>query len=237
MAERKRVAPYAPASAVSEFFDHIRYVKTPKKVDSSLLLDYGISQSQAFPVLSTLRFLEIVEPDGTPTPAFRALQTGGDEFQTALRELVERSYSELFSRLDVSRDSKDKIKNFFARNYSPATAERATTLFLDLCGEAGIPTTAAKSEREPTQKRASQPHQRRQSTKGIEGVVVRPEPVAINISDDDRTVLEIRLTDRDMSVMSSAEIDEVFAAAAKIQKARAKSLAQLLGGNGKESQG
>ena len=46
----------------------------------------------------------------------------------------------LFSRLDVSRDSRDKIVNFFARNYSPATAERAVALFLDLCGEAGMGT-------------------------------------------------------------------------------------------------
>ena len=217
MAERKRVAPYAPASALSEFFDHIRYVKTPDKVDSNLLLDYGISKSQSFPVLSTLRFLGIVEPDGTPTPAFRALQTGGEEFQSALRELVERSYADLFGRLDVSRDTKEKIKNYFARNYSPATAERATTLFLDLCGEGGIPTSVATQpdigqKRSPIPKRDGKPK-----------YTPPPPPPP---PDSGRVVLEVRLTENDLSIMEPTDIDAVFAAAAKIEIARTRAIAQ-----------
>ena len=97
----KRVAPYATVAAVSEFFGHIRSVRTPEKVDSGLLQDYGISKSQTFPLLSTLKFLGVIEADGTPTAAFRAMQTEGDEFRTALREVVEHAYSDLFSRLDV----------------------------------------------------------------------------------------------------------------------------------------
>lgn len=147
--KRKRVAPYVPASAMSAFFDHIRYVKTPDKVDSNLLQDYGITPGQAFALLSTLKFLGLTEDDGTPTPAFKLLQTGGDEFKSSLRAILERAYSDLFSRLDVSRDSRDKILNFFARNYSPATAVRATRLFLDLCGEAGIETAAKEPGRRP----------------------------------------------------------------------------------------
>ena len=140
--KRKRVAPYAPASALSEFFDHIRSVREPEIVDNGLLQDYGLSKANALALLSTLKFLGMTDDKGYPTPVFRELQTGGDEFKEALRNVVERAYSDLFSRLDVSKDTKDKIVNFFARNYSPATAERATRLFLDLCGEAGIPTAS-----------------------------------------------------------------------------------------------
>lgn len=213
--QRKRVAPYAPRGAVSAFFDHIRYVRTPGKVDSSLLQDYGISASQAFALLSTLKFLRVIESDGTPTPAFRALQTGGDEFQAALNEIIRRAYSDLFSRLDVSRDSRDKIKNFFARNYSPPTAERATALFLDLCGEAGIATAAGDQPRQAPSTPAK--------AKGMRGLQLPPP---LPPPDSERVVLDVRLTEDDLRVMDAAAIEEVFAAAGKIQMARTKAHAQ-----------
>ena len=82
--ERKRLAPYAPASALSEFFDHIRTVREPEIVDNGLLQDYGLSKSNALSLLSTLKFLGITDGQGRPTPIFRQLQTGGDEFKEAL---------------------------------------------------------------------------------------------------------------------------------------------------------
>lgn len=141
---RKRLAPYVPASALSQFFDHIRYVKTPDVVTSGLLMDYNIPKGHAFALLSALKFLGITEDDGTPTPAYKALQTSGEEFRANLEEVVRRAYSDLFSVADPTRNGREHIKNFFARNYSPATAERATALFLDLCGEASIPTLEEK---------------------------------------------------------------------------------------------
>jgi hypothetical protein len=154
---RKRTAPYVPASTLSQFFDHIRYVQTPKKIDSNLVMDYGTSKSHAFALISTLKFLGLTDDRGIPTPIFRSLQTGGDEFKTTLNEVVKKAYSDLFERLDVTRDGRDKIINFFARNYSPATADRATALFLDLCGEAGIETTAQPRHKEP--RKLSEPKQ------------------------------------------------------------------------------
>ena len=160
--ERKRSAPYVPASALSEFFDHIRTVREPDIVDNGLLQDYGLSKSNALALLSTLKFLGITDDKGQPTPVFRELQTGGDEFRDALRGVIERSYADLLARLDVSKDTKDKIVNFFARNYSPATAERATKLFLDICGEAGIVT-------------ASQPRKADIGRRGVRSNTPRPQ--------------------------------------------------------------
>lgn len=235
--QKKRVAPYAPASAASAFFDHIRYVKTPDKVDSSILQDYGISKSQAFPLLSTLKFLDLIAADGTPTPAFRELQTGGDEFQAALRGIIEHAYSDVFSRLDVSRDSRDKIMNFFARNYSPATAERATALFLDLCGEAGIATAAKEQPR--TQPPTGQ--KGKEQRRAARGLAVKPPspppPPARPPSDGSRVVLELRLTDNDLSEMNPQDIADVFVAAGKIEAARRNARAHGQPANPKGGEG
>lgn len=214
MAERKRVAPYAPASAVSEFFDHIRYVKTPAEVDSALLQDYGLSRSQSFPTLSTLKYLGIVDDKGIPTPAFRALQTGGDEFKDALRDIVEKAYGDLFGRLDVSRDSRDKIMNFFARNSSPATAERATALFLDLCGEAGIETSASKEGRQPAAEKPTSDGVTRKRQQ------FKPLPPPPPSDDSSRVVVEIIVRERELQMMNPADIKAVFDAAATIETAR-----------------
>lgn len=216
--ERKRLAPYAPASVVSEFFDHIRYVRTPDMVDSGLLQDYGFSEGQAFPLMSTLKFLGIIDANGTPTAGFRALQTGGDEFQAALNKIIQRAYPDLFSRLDISRDSRDKIKNFFARNYSPATAERATALFLDLCGEAGISAAAAKESR-----KTPSGEKKKRASQRIEPPSIPPPPPLL---DGAHVVVEIRLTEDDLRIMDAQDIEAVFSAAAKIEVARTKAHAR-----------
>jgi hypothetical protein len=137
--DRGRSAPYVSAASLSSFFDHVRWVSTPKKVDQGLLLDYGLPKGSVGALLSALKFFGLVEGDGTPTPAFKMIQTGGDEFRKNLEQIVKRSYGDLFSRLDPSRDSREKIRNYFARNFSPAISNKATILFLDLAKEAGIP--------------------------------------------------------------------------------------------------
>ena len=224
----KRAAPYVPASAMSAFFDHIRYVKTPDKVDSNLVQDYGITPGQAFALLSTLKFLGLTEDDGTPTPAFKLLQTGGDEFKSSLREILQRAYSDLFSRLDVSRDSQDKILNFFARNYSPATAVRATRLFLDLCGEAGIEIAAKEPSRRPRGRKtikedASKEHI--STTEDKVPPVEEPKPEGLETGKKPLVPMvpapsgvTVRIDSKDLVSMNHQQIQAVFEGLGKIMK-------------------
>ena len=220
-ARRKRSAAYASAKVLSEFFDHIRYVRTPDTVDSGLLQDYGFSQPSSFALQSTLKFLGVIDDAGKPMPAFRELQTGGDEFRDALRPVVEQAYAELFGRLDVSRDSKDKIISFFARNYSPATAERAARLFLDLCGEAGIETVAQPrkrnapsgddgSSRPKTPQSHGQVHDQRQGQ-----VSGDDKPSAQQLSDTGPRI-DIRINSQDFVNMDAEQIRATFEGLAKI---------------------
>ena len=211
-ARRKRIAPYVSAKVLSEFFDHIRYVRTPDQVGSGLLQDYGFSQASSFALQSTLKFLGLVDDAGNPMPVFRELQTGGDGFRDALRPVVDKAYADLFSRLDVSRDSKDKIVNFFARNYSPATAERACRLFLDLCGEAGIETGAQPRKRSvpsvdtnsPQAESIKSPQQERGQRQGQ-----APQNGA-------EPRIDIRINSQDMVSMDADQITAMFEGVAKI---------------------
>ncbi len=229
---RKRLAPYVPASALSQFFDHIRYVKTPDKVTSGLVEDYNLPKGHAFALLSSLKFLGLVEDDGTPNPAYKALQTSGEEFRGNLEEVVRRAYSDLFSVVDPSRNGREHIKNFFARNYSPATAERATALFLDLCGEAGIqtleekPTTTVKGKPTPSKPKAKVFTAKEQEEEPRE---VKREPLTPLSDEELRRIYLQKLIDQVSTPDTAGKDSEAIKAEAELRKAELDRIEKLIG--------
>lgn len=220
--QQRQVAPYAPGKLIDSFFDRIRRIRAPDTVDSNLLLDYGVSKSQVFAVLGTLKFLQLIAPDGTPTAEFRALQTEGDEFRSALRSIVETAYATVFERLDVSTATRDQMKNYFNRNYSPATADRAIALFLHLCNRAGIAVQTGAQSRRPTTSSQSARKTRASSSSAKPSIL----PVHAPTTPSGRVVLELRLTQDDLDAMDTDDISAVFAAAGRIEVARRKARAR-----------
>lgn len=229
---RKRLAPYVPASVMSQFFDHIRYVKTPDVVTSGLLQDYNIVRGHAFALLSGLKFLGLTEDDGTPTPAYKAVQTSGEEFRANLEEIVRKAYSDLFSVVDPEKNGREHIKNFFARNYSPATAERATALFLDLCGEAGIPTLDEKPEKIIKEKPT--PGKSKPRIVPPTGSEEKPEDIRkepeITLSDEElRRIYLKRLIEQVSPPDTAGKDSEAIKAEAELRKAELDRIEKLIG--------
>ena len=227
--KNKRKAPYISAAALSQFFDHIRYVSTPKKVDAGLLRDYGVSEGNVFALMSTLKFLGVIDNEGSPTPAYNSLQVMGEEFVSNLREVVNTAYADLFARLDVSRDSREHIRNYFSRNYGASQSNKATILFLDLCKEAGIPVA---SESKAVQKGVStKPIISRTAKRQIE----RPEggQVSLNetpISDDELRRLYInKLVDQVSSPDTAGKDAEAIKAEAELRRAELDRIEKLIG--------
>ena len=133
-----RLAPYVPVTTLRNFLERIRWVTTPKKVDKKLLDDYGIAEPNKSALLSALKFLGLIDDNGIPTSLFRKLQSSGDEFRGNLEEVIRKAYADLFVQFDVLRSDRERICNYFATNYSPATAKKATIVFVDLCKEVGV---------------------------------------------------------------------------------------------------
>lgn len=216
--EARRVAPYVTIGALSSFFDHIRRVSAPETVTSKILADYGISESHTFALLSALKFFGLTEADGKPTPDFKLLQTSGDEFKEHLREIVTRSYQDLFARLDPSVDDREHIRNFFIRNYSAATAEKATALFLDLCGEAGIPVKEENRRRkvgvkkQVGERKVKGGEQKQPPFAGTEGETRR----------EGQPRFDIRIDSKDFVSMQPEQIQSFFNGLSKIIKPEEK---------------
>lgn len=144
--EQQRKPAYVAAGTLWQFLNKLKFVSMPSHLDAKELEEYGIPKHWTYHLLSTLKFLNLVEKNGKTTTALQSLQMRGDEFKQSLEEVVRHAYADLFLKVDPARDSRANIMNYFMKHYStsPSGADRATTLFLDLCGEAGIPTLQEK---------------------------------------------------------------------------------------------
>jgi len=228
----KRKAPYVSAATVSQFFDHIRYVSTPKKVDAGLLLDYGVSKGNVFALRSALKFLGLIDNQGKPTPAFNSLQVMGEEFVSNLREVVNTAYADLFARLDVSRDSREHIRNYFARNYSPSQSEKATTLFLDLCKEASITVGASReaARKDVSAKVITSRATRIQRERPAEVSPAIEQEAEMPVSDDELRRIYLRKLIDQVSTPDTAGKDaEAIKAEAELRRAELDRIEKLLG--------
>ena len=132
----RRKAPYAPMSALREFFERIRNVSPPARVDRRFFQKLSVAGSNEWALLSALKFLGIVDDNGVPTAAYRALQTS-DRFEYTLRELVLEAYRPLFDA-GGDRMSVEDLRNYFRVTSSPSQAKNAARFFREVSQLAGL---------------------------------------------------------------------------------------------------
>jgi hypothetical protein len=141
--EFERRAPYAPVSALREFFERIRDMSAPPRVDRRFLQRLNVASNNEWALLSALKFLGVIDERGAPTHAYRLLQTT-DRFQETLRHLVETAYEPLFD-LGGAAMSLEDLRNYFRVSSSPSQAKNAARFFREVCEMAGVRGSATRS--------------------------------------------------------------------------------------------
>jgi len=164
--EYERRAPYAPISAVREFFDRIRDKSVPQRVDRRFLQRISVATNNEWALLSALKFLGIVDQHGVPSHSYRLLQTT-DQFQDGLRHLVETAYAQLFDVGGASM-SVDELRDYFRVTSSPSQAKNAARFFREVCGLTGME-SGARTDGDLTSWDASPPGTRRERSPGMQG--------------------------------------------------------------------
>ena len=133
--------PYAPPANMQALLHRLRRMNLPPRITRELLKGVGISENIAPRVLSTLRFLDIINEHDEPTDILRGLAgSTEDEFRQLLERTVRSAYAEEFNTIDPAVDPQERITNAFQRYIPRSQHNRQVTLFLGLCREAGIPT-------------------------------------------------------------------------------------------------
>lgn len=140
--------PYGPPSNVISLLGRLRSRNLPDKIDLEYLRDAAISEGTVSRTLFALRFLMLINSEGRPTDALKAIHTSTDEeYRAILADTVRLAYADVFEVIDPAKDPPSQILNIF-RKYTPASQRgRMVIFFLGMCREAGIATTENSAQR------------------------------------------------------------------------------------------
>lgn len=230
--------PYCPPSNVIAVLQRLRSRNLPERIDTEYLRDAGVSEGTVGRTMFGLRFLRLVEGE-TPTTTLRTMVTSTDEeYEAALRGLLQEAYRDVFDVLDPATDSQAKFLNFF-RRYTPASQrQRMVIFFLGMCREAGIQTLEAPRERTSSasigaKARASASSTSRRPSASVRapgtarsGRVEKPNALG-RLSDGGgagQTLFGV--SEDDIGLLDEGEFEEVWSALGKIARARARAKRQ-----------
>lgn len=225
-ADRKPTAPYAPPSALFGFFERMKRARVPDRVDKKLLETYEIAPSNEYSVLGTLKHLGLVGDDGAPTDEFSLVHLTGAAYEEKLRTLVRRAYEGFFDTYDRVPEDKELITTYFRVNYRPATAVKATTLFLALCQKAGIELPPDLQVTSPT--KSETPRKAQRGTKAIEQPSRTPSPVAVETESLMRTYIEALIEDMTKLQVGPDSDATVISEVARIRREEREHIEELL---------
>lgn len=135
------------------------------KIEPTYLASHGFSESDASQTVGGLKFLKMVDEDGSATPSIRALALKGEERKVKLQEIIKEAYKALFNTIpEVNKLAKDELYNEFIATYrlSPRLARTATPAFLWLCQESGLEVAVPLVVKEFSQNNKKKPTTKKQ---------------------------------------------------------------------------
>lgn len=157
----RRKAPYAPISALREFFERMRNSSVPQKIDKKYLERFNIAPGNEWALLSALKFLGVIDDRGAPAAAYIPLLTS-DRFESTLASLVKEAYADLIQNGGLTM-SGDDLANYFRVASSASQARNAARFFREVSQLAGLAPDTHQSQTVLTQ---TSPVVRERSTRG-----------------------------------------------------------------------
>ena len=190
--------PYGNVTWYRAFFELIRS-RSFEKFDTEIIEINIVKKGNSSRLFNGLRFLGLVEKDGTVTEKFKNLRITGDEFKQRLRKCVEEAYNDLFSKASLESMKPEQLQNYFIEKYEYgiSTANSTIKVFKYLCQEAGIPLSQeligvkTKPKKATTQKKP-QSRQSRRVPSILDGMhqIVWGDSIVIGLRKGDRSTRE-----------------------------------------------
>ena len=139
--DKKLRIPYASPGAARQVIDLFRRM-TPKKITTKFIADNKIATlSNAFTLIDMLLWFGIIDRDGNVNNnVAQKLKLVGKDKEDFMKEIIKKSYAELFNAMDLKQVSRNDIQNFIVSHYGfgQAQAKYAAILFLNFCQTYGI---------------------------------------------------------------------------------------------------
>ena len=138
--EPSGAAPYAPAQTVIELIEGYRNRGFATPFNAEVLVRAGVSDSLVNRTMQSLKLLDLIDGDGTPTDQLEALKQarGDEEFKNRLASWLTSTYADVLQYCDPVTDTPERVGEAF-RGYKPEGQRmRMVTLMLGLFAYAGV---------------------------------------------------------------------------------------------------
>ncbi len=142
MLERTRSSgtpPYTSYRTFKTFIEDLHEHGVPSRIDRSVLTRFsGVVGTQ---LMHALRFLDLIEDQGRPTPRLKALVNahGSGNWSETFLELLRREYAPMFA-IDLETATPSHFNEAFRRAFPAADAvvQKCVTFFLYAANDAGV---------------------------------------------------------------------------------------------------
>lgn len=133
--------PCSPVKGVREFFEKVTAKALPARINKNYLASVGAAAGNEQHLVSTLRFLGLIDKAGVPTRHFDVLYLKGPERKRGLQNLLRQAYPSLFTgELNLETATRSEVHDHFVRRFAlrGQMPRKATAVFALLCHLAGI---------------------------------------------------------------------------------------------------
>lgn len=161
-ADLDRKPPYVTFKTFENFIDKLRAGVIPSRIDKSFITLSGSNTSW---LLSALKYLGLIEDDGTPTDALqRLVAADGDEQRKLFKELCDERYDFILPEIDLSKATTGQLESLFRnKGMAGSTVTKALAFFLSLAENGGYE-VAPHIRRTGTSQRKAAPRKRKTDT-------------------------------------------------------------------------
>jgi len=136
----KYKAPYIPPAWLENLSD-LNHRQKIDKVDPEFVRLNIRGSGNEFKIISTFRFLGLIDEECNATSKLASLRVLGDDFKKNLTSIVKEAYHDLFSTIVLEVAKPENLINFFVQryDYSPTLAKNALRFFIWLVSQTDIP--------------------------------------------------------------------------------------------------
>lgn len=132
-------APYAPPQTVIDVIEAFRDRGLATPFTADVLLRAGVTETLASRVLTSLKNLDLVAPDGNPTATLLALKNArGEDYKAALADWLNATYEDVLRYTNPLEDGPERIAEAFRGCEPSGQRGRMVTLMLGLFEYAGL---------------------------------------------------------------------------------------------------
>lgn len=143
--------PYATFSAFINFLNKLRETIVPSRIDPTVF--GNASGSLSYSIISTLKFLKLIDESGTPSPQFIELANATDDARPALlKAIIVKGYPTLFtSTIHLTTMTAGQFDEHIRQEYgaSGSTIDKVALFFIAACKAADIPVSSHLQNRKP----------------------------------------------------------------------------------------